>query len=110
MRGYDVCSTGEFRTRLVELIEQGVEGSLIKYEEGYDPLDVGNRLQGARWTVDPSLGEYRSCNVIGRRLIAPDPSLLSLVERLLPLASAYTSVEASLESRCVHSTLVEAAS
>jgi hypothetical protein len=28
-----------------------------------------------------------------------DPSLLSLVERLIPLATYYTSVEASMESR-----------
>ncbi|RSH87478.1 hypothetical protein EHS25_003388 [Saitozyma podzolica] len=62
---------------------QGVEGSLIRYDEGYDPLDEDQRLQGARWRVDPSL----------------DPSLLSLVERLLPLASAFTSVEASMELR-----------
>jgi hypothetical protein len=38
-------------------IRQGVEGSLIRYDEGYDPLDEDQRLQGARWRVDPSLGE-----------------------------------------------------
>ena len=32
-----------------------------------------------------------------------DPSLLSLVERLLPLATAYTSVEASMDLRYVRS-------
>lgn len=36
---------------------QGVEGSLIRYAEGYDPLDADQRLRGARWRVDPSLGE-----------------------------------------------------
>ena len=36
---------------------QGVEGSLIKYAEGYDPLDETQRLQGAKWRVDPSLGK-----------------------------------------------------
>jgi gamma-tubulin complex component 2 len=35
---------------------QGVEGSLIRYDESYDPLDEDQRLQGARWKVDPSLG------------------------------------------------------
>ncbi|BEI84976.1 hypothetical protein CcaverHIS002_0503770 [Cutaneotrichosporon cavernicola] len=62
---------------------QGVEGSLITYAEGYDPLDAEQRLKGARWRVDPSL----------------DPSLLSLVNRLLPLATFFTSVEASIEQR-----------
>lgn len=37
-------------------ILQGVEGSLIRYAEGYDPLDAEQRLKGARWRVDPSLG------------------------------------------------------
>lgn len=37
---------------------QGVEGELIRYAEGYDPLDVEQRLQGARWQVDPSLGKF----------------------------------------------------
>ena len=36
---------------------QGGEGSLIRYDESYDPLDEDQRLQGARWRVDPSLGE-----------------------------------------------------
>lgn len=62
---------------------QGVEGSLITYAEGYDPTDAEQRLKGARWHVDPSL----------------DPSLLSLVNRLLPLATFFTSVEASIELR-----------
>lgn len=35
---------------------QGVEGSLIRYAEGYDPLDAEQRLKGAQWRVDPSLG------------------------------------------------------
>lgn len=35
---------------------QGVEGSLIQYADGYDPLDAEQRLKGARWQVDPSLG------------------------------------------------------
>lgn len=36
---------------------QGLEGSLIRYADGYDPLDSDSRLRGARWSVDPSLGE-----------------------------------------------------
>ena len=35
---------------------QGIEGSLIRYEEGYDPLDESQRIRGAPWVVDPSLG------------------------------------------------------
>lgn len=35
---------------------KGVEGSLISYDEGFDPLDEDQRLQGAKWKVDPSLG------------------------------------------------------
>ncbi|EIW70708.1 gamma-tubulin complex component 2 [Tremella mesenterica] len=62
---------------------QGVEGTLIRYDDNYDPLDATQRLQGVKWRVDPSL----------------DPSLLSLVERLLPLASFFTSVAASMELR-----------
>ncbi|GMK55329.1 hypothetical protein CspeluHIS016_0203850 [Cutaneotrichosporon spelunceum] len=62
---------------------QGVEGSLITYAEGYDPTDAEQRLKGARWRVDPSL----------------DLSLLSLVNRLLPLVTFFTSVEASIELR-----------
>ncbi|WVF71552.1 hypothetical protein IAT40_006360 [Kwoniella sp. CBS 6097] len=62
---------------------QGVEGTLIRYDEGYDPLDEEQVSKGARWKVDPSL----------------DPSLLSLVERLLPLASFFTAVEVSMNSR-----------
>ncbi|KAK8864313.1 hypothetical protein IAR55_001560 [Kwoniella newhampshirensis] len=62
---------------------QGVEGSLIRYDDGYDPLDEDQRSRGARWKIDSSL----------------DSSLLSLVERLLPLASFFTAVEASMESR-----------
>ncbi|KAL1411297.1 gamma tubulin complex Spc97/GCP2 subunit Alp4 [Vanrija albida] len=62
---------------------QGVEGSLIRYAEDYDPLDADQRLRGARWRIDPSL----------------DPSLLSLINRLLPLATFFTSVEASIEIR-----------
>ncbi|OCF40305.1 gamma-tubulin complex component 2 [Kwoniella heveanensis CBS 569] len=62
---------------------QGVEGTLIRYDEGYDPLDEEQASKGARWKVDPSL----------------DPSLLSLVERLLPLASFFTAVEVSMNAR-----------
>lgn len=36
---------------------KGVEGSLITYDESFDPLDEAQQLQGAKWKVDPSLGE-----------------------------------------------------
>jgi gamma-tubulin complex component 2 len=80
-----------------------VEGTLIRYEEGYDPLDESQRIQGARWSVDPSLG---SLNIVCLTIVAyrnPDPSLLSVVERLLPLATSFTSVEAYMELRYFHS-------
>ena len=38
-------------------LRQGVEGQLIRYEEGYDALDEQQRLQGAKWRIDPSLGK-----------------------------------------------------
>ncbi|ODO09771.1 hypothetical protein I350_01988 [Cryptococcus amylolentus CBS 6273] len=62
---------------------QGIEGTLIRFDETYDPLDAEQRLQGAKWTVHPDL----------------DPSLVSLVNRLLPLASFFTVVDTSMESR-----------
>ncbi|OWZ58784.1 gamma-tubulin complex component 2 [Cryptococcus neoformans var. grubii Br795] len=62
---------------------QGVEGVLIRYDEGYDPFDEEQRIKGAKWRVNPLL----------------DSSLLSLVKRLLPLASFFTAVEASMELR-----------
>lgn len=34
---------------------KGIEGTLIRYAEGYDPLDEDQRLRGARWRVDQSL-------------------------------------------------------
>lgn len=43
---------------------QGVEGQLIRYEEGYDPVDEVQRLQGAKWRIDPSLGEPGSADEI----------------------------------------------
>lgn len=42
---------------------QGVEGTLIRYDESYDPLDGDQRLQGARWTVDRSLGAFTMSRV-----------------------------------------------
>jgi gamma-tubulin complex component 2 len=40
-----------------ELTRQGVEGQLIRYDDGYDPLDELQRLRGAGWRVDVSLGQ-----------------------------------------------------
>lgn len=75
---------------------QGVEGELIRYAEGYDSMDVEQRLQGARWQVDSTLGELP---VHPDNQLTSDPSLLSLVNRLLPIATFFTSVEASIELR-----------
>lgn len=35
-----------------------MEGQLIRYEDGYDPLDEVQRLRGAQWRVDASLGKH----------------------------------------------------
>jgi len=72
-----------------------VEGALIRYAEGFDPQDVDQRLKGVRWRVDPSLGELQGLS----RKLTSDPSLLKLVNNLLPLATFFTSVEASMELR-----------
>lgn len=94
VRGHDVCVAGEVRVERIT-DSKGVEGSLIRYDDSFDPLDEEQQLQGAKWKVDPSLGEA---------VIDPahaDSSLLSLVDRLLPLATAFTSVQASMELRWV---------
>lgn len=45
---------------------QGIEGSLIRYEDGYDPLDESQRIRGARWQVDPSLGRLSPALSVSR--------------------------------------------
>lgn len=59
------------------LTRKGIEGSLIRYDEGYDPLDEDQRLQGAKWRIDPSLGERATGRTTPRRrLIMPRPVAL----------------------------------
>lgn len=59
------------------LTRKGIEGSLIRYNEGYDPLDEDQRLQGAKWRIDPSLGERATGRTTPRRrLIMPRPVAL----------------------------------
>ena len=36
---------------------QGVEGSLIRYDDLYDPMDEDQRLRGVKWKLDPSISE-----------------------------------------------------
>jgi gamma-tubulin complex component 2 len=103
MRGYPICTSGRFSMVIVYLIadnDQGIEGTLIRYEEGYDPLDENQRIRGVQWNVDPSLGEYHTTLLRNKLTLSDlDPSLLSLVERLVPLASNFTAVEAYMELR-----------
>ncbi|WFD44350.1 gamma tubulin complex Spc97/GCP2 subunit Alp4 [Malassezia psittaci] len=59
----------------------GIEGNYIHFESSYKPNDLGNRLNGVLFTTDPDL----------------DPSLRQLVERILPLASYYSSITTFVE-------------
>lgn len=56
----------------------GIEGSFIEYHHSFSPDDPFERLQGARFSIDNDL----------------DPSLREIVERILPLATYYTSIDA----------------
>ncbi|EGG07568.1 gamma-tubulin complex [Melampsora larici-populina 98AG31] len=60
----------------------GIEGNFIEFDPNYSPDDPFERLQGAHFVVDNDL----------------DPSLRELVERILPLASYYTSIDAFVEA------------
>lgn len=59
----------------------GIEGQYIQYTSSYQPEDVSCRLRGASFAIDKGL----------------DPSLRDLVERVLPLATFYTSIFAFVE-------------
>jgi gamma-tubulin complex component 2 len=60
----------------------GIEGQYIHYAAHYTPEDAASRLRGASFVVDAAL----------------DPSLRGLVERILPLATYYTSIFAFIET------------
>lgn len=60
----------------------GIEGQYIHYASQYSPEDAASRLKGARFVVDSLL----------------DPSLRSLVERILPLANSFTAIFAFVEA------------
>lgn len=57
---------------------QGIEGDLIEFDPEYAPEDELDRLSGARFVISPAL----------------DPSLRNMTERILPLATHYTAIEA----------------
>ncbi|MCO5614103.1 hypothetical protein L7F22_068384 [Adiantum nelumboides] len=59
----------------------GIEGRYIHYSSSYQPDDPSSRLKGASFIVDKGL----------------DPSFRDLVERVLPLATFYTSIFAFIE-------------
>lgn len=59
----------------------GIEGNYVQFAPDYKPEDLGHRLNGARFVLDAAL----------------DPSLREMVERILPLASYYTSIYTFVE-------------
>ncbi|KAN0061541.1 gamma tubulin complex Spc97/GCP2 subunit Alp4 [Thecaphora frezii] len=59
----------------------GVEGQYILYSEAYDPESPASRLKGATYTIGAAL----------------DPPLKDLAERILPIATYYTSISAFIE-------------
>ena len=54
----------------------GIEGNYVQFAPDFKPDDLGHRLNGARYVIDAAL----------------NPSIRELVERILPLASYYTSI------------------
>ncbi|KAK0543147.1 gamma tubulin complex Spc97/GCP2 subunit Alp4 [Tilletia horrida] len=72
----------------------GIEGQYIHYSSSYDPANPAHRLRGAAFTIDSAL----------------DPSLRKLTERVLVLATFYTSVFAfvELESSLEYGTVIHA--
>ncbi|KAL7412307.1 Spc98 family-domain-containing protein [Mrakia frigida] len=63
----------------------GIEGELITFDPAYDPTVETCRMEGPGWVVDSGL----------------DPSLSSVLRRVLPLATYYMGVEAFIDSRCL---------
>ncbi|CDZ96240.1 Gamma-tubulin complex, DGRIP84/SPC97 component [Phaffia rhodozyma] len=63
---------------------KGIEGHLVSYDPGYDPLDEGERIRGPGWVIDGNL----------------DQSFASVLREILPIASYYMGVKAFVESRC----------
>lgn len=64
---------------------QGIEGQLITFDESYNPDDEADRFRGARFAVDHRV----------------ERSLRRLAERIIPLATYYTAVDAFV-ARCSH--------
>ncbi|KAJ9109172.1 hypothetical protein QFC21_000501 [Naganishia friedmannii] len=62
---------------------QGIECEVIRYDPSYNRADPIHQLRGVKWTVDPSL----------------DPSLRSVVRRILPMATFYTAINAFVDLR-----------
>lgn len=57
---------------------QGIEGQYITFDDSYSPEDEADRFRGARFVVD-------------RRI---ERSLRRLAERIIPLATCYTAIDA----------------
>lgn len=62
---------------------QGIQGQYITYHPDYAYDDMSARLKGSQFIVDPSI----------------DHGLATLIHRILPLASLYTSITAFVEQR-----------
>ncbi|TIB63325.1 hypothetical protein E3P78_01890 [Wallemia ichthyophaga] len=62
---------------------QGIQGQYITYHPDYAYDDMNARLKGSEFIVDPSI----------------DHGLATLIHRVLPLASLYTSITAFVEQR-----------
>ena len=83
-------------------MSQGVEGNYLEYESSYNPEDEYERLQGARFVIDSSVGEYasrwRALSLLTYFADSTiDPVMASVIKRLLPLATYYTAIQAFVE-------------
>ncbi|BGP02852.1 Spindle pole body component SPC97 [Rhodotorula toruloides] len=63
----------------------GIEGRYVEFDPAYTPEDDYERLQGAKFIIDPQL----------------DPRISALVSRFLPLATYYTAITAFIEQYSV---------
>lgn len=66
----------EVQTECIGMVTQGIEGQYIEFDEDYNPEDEFERLNGARFVVDPILGMLLSFNFTARDvLLTLSPSL-----------------------------------
>ena len=82
---------------------QGVEGEIIRYDPSYDRANPLHQLRGVKWTIDPSLGSCygRTDSWMTTDRDPADASLVSVVRRILPMATYYTAINAFVDLRLV---------